>query len=141
MLTSLPRKGPGPSGKQPRFGLWVGYAPTWKLYKGHTILDRKRRVDFKTAVVFSVMLGYSMLASFGLLVVVLLIRYVVRFVHRYLSGEPQSGYTTTNDIRDGSMVSKFTGLGRGVLYLFHGPELLRRRYAEVSRITNSIFVS
>jgi hypothetical protein len=78
------------------------------------------------------MFRYSVLASLGLIVVVLLIRYVARFVQSRLSEESRMDYSTTNEIGDGRAVRKFTGIGQGLRYLFNGPELLRSCYAAVS---------
>jgi hypothetical protein len=78
-----------------------------------------------------------MLALLDLVVVVLLIRYYVSFLKGYLSGQPHISYT--NEVGEQRTISAFTGIGRGIWYLICGPELLRKRYTEVSPITQSSY--
>jgi hypothetical protein len=70
---------------------------------------------------------------FGMVAVVFLIRYMMSFIGRPTG--PQNGQTTTitSDMMPESAVGQFTGIGQGVWYLIRGPELLRKRYAQVSR--------
>jgi hypothetical protein len=86
------------------------------------------------------MFQYTTMTLFGLVAVVFLIRYMMSFIGRPTGSQDgqTTTTTTTGDIMmPESAVRQITGIGQGVWYLIRGPELLRKRYAQVSRTSQS----